>query len=243
MIKNFFERVPYGGDAEFSMFSLTHLLTFLICIIIVVIFMKMTPKIRTSKYEKHIRYSIAIVMLLTNINIYLYAYKYSLAWYEYLPEATCGWAIYFGSIGLITKNRTMLLLTLFWGYGAVFSLLGPTILEGVDKFNFYQFFLRHILIVVAGFYMVKVLEFKVYKKDVLTYIKITLAMVFAGWVVSYIVNDPDNLNMFYVLKPGMNGTPLSWLHEIYQPLYLVVWLLFAILVGYLYVLPFYEKEK
>jgi uncharacterized membrane protein YwaF len=181
-------------------------------------------------------------MLLSNVTIYLYAYQYNLNWYHYLPEATCGWAIYFGAIALFTKSRTMFVLTLYWGYGAVLTMIGPNVLEGPLRYNFYQYQLRHILIIIVPIYMIIVHDYKIHKKDFKTYFFITIIMVLIGGVISKTVNDPDSLNMFYMMKPGMSGTPLSWLYNINYYLYVVVWLAFAAFLGYVYGLIFIKKK-
>ncbi len=243
MITTFFSRIPYNGIAEFEKFSLTHIITVIICILFFIVFFKYSTKLKNWKHEKIVRYCIVAFMLLSNITIYLYIYDNHLPWYMYLPEATCGWSIYFGSIALLTKNRFFTVLSFFWGYGAVFSLLGPNILEGPNRYNFYQFFLRHILIVLTGFYMIRILDFKLFKKDWKLYFFVTLSMAIAGGILSFSVNNPDQLNLFFIMKPGINGTPLSWIYNKSHLAYIIVWLTFASFIGYIYGLPFYEERR
>ncbi len=241
-METFFNRIPPGGIAEFERFTITHIITVIIVVILVYLTLKAFKKIKQGRTEKVIRYSIGIFMLLSNISIYLYTYKYNLPWYNYLPEATCGWAIYFGGIMMLTKNRTMFVLSLYWGYGAILTMMGPNVLEGLGRYNFYQFQLRHILIVIAPIYMIIVHNFEINKKDFKTYFFFTIAMVIIGGIISKIVNKPESLNMFYMLKPGMDGTPLSWMFEINYYLYVVVWLILAAVLGYLYGLIFRTKN-
>jgi len=238
----FFERIAPGGVAEFYKFTMTHFITALVCFYLIYLFWKNTERIKHSKHETLIRYLIALFMLLTNISIWYYAYKHGLPWYKYLPEATCGWAIYFGGFGLLFKNRTLLLLCLFWGFGALSTILGANVLEGPLRYNFYQFFMRHILIVVAGIYMVKVLGYKVYRNDFKTYFIVTFIMVILGGLISWTVGEPESLNMFYTLKPGIDGTPLSWLLDKSYWLYIVTWIIVGSGLGYIYAYPFYEKK-
>jgi hypothetical integral membrane protein (TIGR02206 family) len=241
-METFFKRIPPGGLAEFEKFTVTHLITVIFVVIIIFLSIKFFKKIKQGKMERVIRYSIGIFMLISNISIYLYAYNYNLAWYHYLPEATCGWAIYFGGIMMLTKNRTMFVLTLYWGYGAILTMMGSNVLEGLGRYNFYQYQLRHILIVIAPIYMIIVHNYKIEKKDFKTYFFITITLVIIGGIISKIVNQPESFNMFYMLKPGMDGTPLSWMFEINYYLYVIVWLAFAALLGYLYGLIFQSKN-
>ena len=239
----FFTRIPYNGLAEFEKFTLTHFVTVIIIVLFFIAFFKYASKLKNWKHEKVVRYSIVVFMLLSNITIYTYVYNNNLPWYMYLPEATCGWSIYFGSIALVTKNRFFSVLAIFWGYGAAFSILGPNILEGPDKYNFYQFFLRHILIVLTGFYLIKIQDFKLYKKDWKLYFFFTISIVIAGGILSLVINDPNRLNMFFTMKPGINGTPLSWIYNKSHLAYVIVWLAFAAFIGYIYALPFYQARR
>ena len=238
---NFFERIPPGGIAEFNKFSITHLITIVVVILFATCLIFLLKKIKQGNIEKIVRYSIGSIMLLSNITIYLYAYNHNLSWYHFIPEATCGWAIYFGAIAMFTKSRTMFVLTLYWGYGAILTMIGPNVLEGPLRYNFYNYQLRHILIVIVPIYMIIVHDFKLYKKDFKIYFFVTIIMVLIGGFVSNVVNDPDSFNMFYMMKPGMDGTPLSWIYDINYYLYIIVWLSFAAFLGYIYGLLFIKR--
>ena len=98
-------------------------------------------------------------------------------------------------------------------------------------------------IVVAGFYFIWVLDYKIYKKDWFIYFYVTLSMTIVASIINYSVNQPDILNMFYTMKPAMDGTILDYIYNYSYVLYVVFWLSFASLLGYLYGLPVYQKEK
>ncbi len=242
-MSEFFIRIPINGESEFDILTVEYFVTMLVCIILIGGFYFIAPKIKHLKREWLVRYLMGITMLLTSVTIFKYAYDNNHMWYKYLPEATCGWAIYFGGLSLLTKNRTLAVLTFFWGWGAISTILYPNLLEGPTRYNFYQFFLRHILILVSSIYMFRVLDFKLYKKDFYLYIIYTLPAVIVGGVISWIVNDPDELNMFYMLQPATNTPVFGVILEYNYILYVVLWLGFAILIGYVYGLPFYEKTK
>lgn len=242
-MEHFFDRVPYGGVPEFSIYTLTHLIVILSCIFLIYLFYKISPKLRDFKYEKYVRYTIATFMLLSSISIFTFAYENNFMWYKYLPEATCGWAIYFGGLALFTKNRTLAILTFFWGWGAISTLLLPNILDGPTRYNFYQFFLRHILILVSAIYLLRVLDFKIYKSDFKIYLSFTLSLAILSGVLAHIINDPSETNMFYMLQPAKNTPLFGPLNDYNHFLYLVVWLISGSLIGYIYALPFYQKSK
>lgn len=242
-MSDFFERIPSNGIAEFQLYTLEHFLTIFVSIAVLVGFYLISPKLKSFKYEKIIRYTIATLMLLTQVNIFAYLIEQREYWYMYLPEATCGWAIYLGAISLYTKNRYATVLTMFWGWGAISTLLLPNLLEGPSRFNFYNFFLRHILILLSSIYFYRVLNFKLYKKDFKIYFYITLSLAIMGGIISNIVNRPEVLNLFYMMQPAKNTPVLGSILEINYYLYVIVWLSLASVLGYIYGIPFYQKEK
>lgn len=239
----FFERVPYDGVSEFHIYTFSHIIPLIISLLLLIGLYYGAPYIKKLKSERIIRYSIGIIMLLSNVSIYIYAHNNQLMWYEYLPEATCGWAIYFGGFALLTKNRTLAILTFFWGWGAISTFLAPNLMEGPMRYNYYQFFLRHLLILATSIYMFRVLDVKVYKRDFAIYVLYTLPMAIIGGVVSFVVDKPDELNMFYMLQPAKNTPIFGAILDIGYPVYVILWLAFAIGIAYVYGIPFYQKEE
>lgn len=242
-MSRFFGRVSYDGVSEFSIYTLPHFAALLICASLLLLLYLHAERLREKPYEHIVRYTLAVLMLLSNVTIYYYVYSQNLAWYEYLPEATCGLAIYFGAFSLMTKNRKITILTFFWGWGAISTFLAPNLMEGPTRYNFYQFFLRHTLILGSSIYMFKVHSIRVFKKDFKLYIVYTLPAAIIGGIISYIVNKPYELNMFYMLQPAKNTPVFDVIHEWNYPMYVILWLLFAIGIGYIYGLPFYHKER
>ncbi|AIO19432.1 Integral membrane protein [Candidatus Izimaplasma bacterium HR1] len=239
----FFERVAYNTESEFTLLSLEHYITVVVCFLLIFGFYFLSPKLRDKKYEVVLRYLFALFMLFSQITIFKHSYDNGFKWYRYLPEATCGWAIIFGALSLMTKNRTLVVLTFFWGWGAISTLLFPNILEGPTRYYFYQFFLRHILIIVSSIYMFRVFDFKLKKKDFYTYIIWTLPMALLFGLISYIVNNPSESNMFYMLGPATNTPVFGMILEFNHLVYVIVWLSFCIFIGYIYGLPFYQRSS
>ena len=241
-MKHFFERLPENVPSEFQLFSVAHIITIIISLLVIYIFFRYIEKIKDTKYELLTRYGLAILMLYTSFYIIVYAYINGYPWYKYLPEATCGYAAFLGAYAIITKNRFAFLLTFFYGWGAFTSIFAPNIQEGITRYYFYQFYIRHIFIVLIPLYMIKVDGFKLRVKDNLVYIVVTLPASLIGLLISYLVNNPDELNMFYMLQPAVNNTLLDDIYNLGHFVYLVVWILIAIIFGFIYGLPFYNKN-
>ncbi len=243
MFMSFFMRLSAESTPQFHMFSVTHFITIFISIAIIYLVYNYSYKLKDWKYEKLLRYLFGVMMIYTNINLWQYSYSLGQEWYHYLPLATCGYATFFGGLTLLTKNKTIFKLTFFWGFGAVLSLLGPTILEGPQKYNFYQFFFRHLGIIVIPIYMMKAHNYKIRREDWKLFFYVTISLTFVSTIINLAVNKPDELNMFYTMHPAISGTPLNALYEVSRWYYVAFWLPFAASLGYLYGLPFYQKKK
>lgn len=242
-MNDFFYRLPLGSEPEFSLLTFEHFFTVFICGIIIYGFYLISPKLMKWKHEPTLRYVFAILILLTQVVVFYYQYSDYNIWYMYFPIATCGWGIIFGAISLLTKNRIFTVLTFFYGWGAISTIAFPNLLEGPLRYNFYQFFFRHVMILISTIYMFRVHHFKLYKKDFLIYVYVTLPMALLGGVLSWVVNKPDTLNMFYMMKPANNTPVFDVIREYNYVIYVVLWLLFSIVIGYIYGLPFYQKNN
>ena len=243
IITVFFTRISKESVSNFQMFSLTHIIALAISISFLVILFRYGHLLKSFKHEKYIRILFGGFMIYTNINLWMYSYSINQEWYYYLPIATCGYATFLGGLALITKNKILFKLTFFWGFGALLSLLGPTVMEGPDRYHFYQFFLRHTGIIASAFYLMKVYDFKIVKEDWRLFFYVTVSLTIIMTIINLIVNKPDELNMFYTMNPAVSGTPLNDLYEVSRWYYVAFWLPFAALLGYLYGLPFYQKKE
>ena len=243
MFIKLFERLAGGSTPQFEMFSMTHFIALVFGFIILHLVLHHSPKLKDFKYEKYIRYLFGSMMIYTNINLWMYSYSLGEAWYHYLPIATCGYATFLSGLTIITKNKTIFKITFFWGFGAVLSLFGPTVLEGPLRYNFYQFFFRHIGIIIVPLYMIKAYGYKIERKDWRLFVYVTLSLAIVSTIINYSVNKPDELNMFYTMQPAMRGTPLEYFYSISRWVYLFFWIPFSALLGYLYGLPFYQKKN
>ena len=239
----FFDRLPAESTPQFQMFSMTHFISLTVAIVFLYIVYKFSYKLKEYKYERVIRYILGIMMIYTNINLWIYSYSLQQEWYHYLPIATCGYATLSGGLTLLTKNKILFIITFFWGFGALLSLLGPTVLDGPSKYNFYQFFFRHISIIASAIYMMKVFDYKIVKEDWKIFFYITISLTLVSTIINLSINKPDELNMFYTMQPATSGTPLNSLYEVSRWYYIVFWVPFAAFLGYLYGLPFYTKKE
>lgn len=242
-MNGFFKRVTETSVSEFPLFTVQHFIVILISLAIIYLSYRYAYLLRNNKHEKKVRFSIAIVLFSTSLYIIIYAIINNLPWYKYIPEATCGWAALLGTYTLITKNRFAFILTFFYGWGALSTIFAPNLLEGITRLYFYQFYIRHIIIVIVPLYMMRVFDFKIFKRDNLIYIFVTLPASLIGWILSYLINNPEEANFFYMLRPAVNNTLLDIFYNISPILYTFIWLIVAIVFGFVYGTPFYERKN
>ncbi len=238
----FFSRLPLDAADEFPLFSTAYFIGALVSILILILCYIYFPKLKDKSYEKYIRYFLAVYLMITIFEINLYFYQNSLPWYAYIPEGLCGISVVLSAYVLITKNRTAFVILFFWGWGAFIAIFAPNINEGPNYYYFYQFYLRHLLIVIGAMYMMRVFDYKIYPKDYLTYVFITLPLAMCSLALGYIINADLYSNYLYMVKPVIEGTPLDWFYGIHPLFYTVIWILIAFVFAFLYGLPFYQKN-
>jgi len=240
---NFFNRIPINGADEYLLFTPTYFVALIVALILLWAVYLLLPKLKKFKYEKYIRYIFATYILYTTINIYTFFWKNNLPWYAYIPEGTCGFGIFLAAYVLITKNRKAFVFLFFWGWGAVIALFAPNIKEGPNYYFFYQFYLRHMLLLISAFYMIRVFNYKIFKADYWIYVFVTLPLSLIGLGVSYIIGDNTYGNIFFMMKPAVSNTPLDFFYQIHPLFYTFIWVIIAFVFGYLYGLTSYQDSN
>ena len=136
-----------------------------------------------SKYEKTIRYSIAIFAILLEVSFQLwqmYYGKWNFA--ESVPSAFMPIDKLFGNSAIFAKSHKIFKIAYFWCLGGVVSILFPDILHGPDRFRYYHHMISHILFFYMYMYMLFVLKFelnfKAFKKS---YLYVTSASTFCDY--------------------------------------------------------------
>jgi hypothetical integral membrane protein (TIGR02206 family) len=241
-MNTFFSRIPLDGVKEFELRSLAHVMALTFALLLIGLSYYYLPRLKGKRYEPFVRLSIIGYLVLSSLYKQWFFVSSDVPWYMYVPEATCGFAILTATITLLTRNRLSFVLTFFWGWGAFTALFAPSILEGPSYYYFYQYYLRHALIVIASLYMIRVFDFKILKRDFLTYFYVTLTMALIGLIASLVINDPNQFNMFYMLQPAVNNPFLDRIWTFSHLLYVIFWIGVATLFGYIYGLPFYSRD-
>ena len=149
-----------GSEVEFTNFSLAHFLPILLMLAAIFAIYHYRDKIRNSKQEENLRYTLAFALIITEMS-----YFWRLVGVpslnpnpvDHLPITVCGWAVIFSSFMIVGKKQTLFDIVYFWLFsGTVFALITPTVISytGPTRFRYYQFWLEHTLGYVAVFYLI-----------------------------------------------------------------------------------------
>ncbi len=149
-----------GETEEFRNFTFAHFAPILLMIGVILLIWRFGDKIRSSKYERAFRFTLAFGLIISEM-----AYYWRLVGIpslgpnpvDHLPITVCGWAVVFCSFMIISDSQTLFDISYFWLLsGTVFALLTPTVITytGPTRFRYYQFWAEHTLGYIAIFYMI-----------------------------------------------------------------------------------------
>ena len=191
---------------EFVEFGFGHIMTFVITILGLVFLYIYRKQLKEFKYEKHLRWGIAIFAFVWEIGLYIFRLTESPVppWNDVVPFGSlCGITLFVAIAILLTKSYKLYEIGYFWTFGAIASLLFPDIPYSFDRYRFYQFMIGHALFFYMFAYMMFVHNFiptiKSYGKSVLTLFIIT--MTYIG------VNALLDVNFLFLSEA--DGTPFE----------------------------------
>ena len=223
----------------FQTFSLNHIIPMLIIVVGVILIYVNRERLRNSKYEKHIRYSIAVIAILTEVSFQVWQGAHG-TWnfVESLPLHLCRLTNYLGIYIMFTKNNRVFDIAYFWSLAGVVSILFPDILHGPDRFRYYHFMISHILFFFMYMYLLFVNELKLsftsWKKSFVTLFLLATVIIIP-------VNNIFDMNYMYLLYPG--DTPFSIFYGGSYLIYIIGCIGLTMIVITLWYIPIYFYNK
>ena len=152
----------YGEKGDFEYYSLEHLIPLLLLAAGIFFFCRYRDVLRDWKHEEEFRFIFAFIMLLAEMSYFwrlLYVGSSNPAeqnLLDKLPLQVCEWTC-ITAIFMITKKSRALYQICFYVCLTVgiFPLLTPSVITttGPAYYRYYQFWLEHILPILAVFYM------------------------------------------------------------------------------------------
>ena len=200
---NFFS-FDYNPDLRFDMFTGMHLVQFFMFVIVLIIFFLVKDKVYNSKYEKHIRYTLAGILLINEI--ILYAIELG-AGQPYLPFHLCSISYLLTIVLLITNNEKIFIFVFFTGIiGGIVSIAIPEFGNGgYDRFRFYEFVVAHSAIIYVPIYYLTQYKYKINFKRFKYIVIITNVLAFSMLGINFILRatnfDPEANYMFTMGPP------------------------------------------
>lgn len=200
---NFFSFDP-NPDLRFDMFTPMHLVMTFIFIGVMILFFLIKDKVYNSKYEKHIRYSLAIFLLVNEVVLAIIEIG---AGEIFLPFHLCSISFLLVIVLLITNNEKLFVFVFFTGIiGGIVSFAIPEFGNGgYDRYRFYQFIIAHSAIIYVPIYYLTNYKYKITKKKFFNTVIITniLAFIMLGVNLLLIAIDyyPEANYMFTMGPP------------------------------------------
>ena len=212
---------------EFQEFGFGHIMTIVITIVGLVLLFIYRKQLKDFKYEKQLRWGIAIFAFVWEIGLYIFRLTENPVppWNDIVPFGSlCGITLYVGIAILMTKSYKLYEIGYFWTWGAIASLLFPDIPYSFDRYRFYQFMIGHAFFFYMFAYMMFVHNFiptfKSYLKSAATLFTITI--VYIG------VNALLNVNFLFLSES--EGTPFEIFEFGSKFLYIVLVIITAAVV-------------
>ena len=194
-----------GTEIEFTNFSLAHFAPILLLLGVIFAIYKGQDRLRESKHEKVFRFTIAFLLILSEMSYYwrLVAIpELGPNPVDHLPITVCGWAVVFCSYMIVGKSQRLFDICYFWLLcGSIFALITPTVISytGPTRFRYYQFWLEHTLGYVAIFYMIFVHGMRpTIRSAIRSYVSLVVLA-----VIAYFANDMigPGANYLFMAKP------------------------------------------
>ena len=179
----------YAPQKDFHYYSLAHFLPIILLGIAIYLTYRFRDKIRNSKHEENIRFTLGAVCIFAEVSYYLRllyvgAGASNNQMINYLPIEVCQWMAIIAGFMIMKKSKNMfdicyyVCLTL-----GVLPLIMPAVIEttGPGYFRYYQFWAEHITPIYCVFYMMFVHKMqpdykKVYKPFALLAVMVCIAI-------------------------------------------------------------------
>jgi hypothetical integral membrane protein (TIGR02206 family) len=224
-----------NGNDTFILFSLTHLLTLVSLILIVVLIFLYRKQLRLPSFNRTFRIGLAVILILSEISLHGWLWRID-AWriQHSLPLHLSSISLLLSAVLLITKSYRLFEFTFFAGVGsALQAMITPDISAYTfPHFRYVHFFISHGGIVVANLFIVFVEGFKPTAKSVwkaFLYLNLYTCIVF-------LLNFFLKGNYMYISEKPVNPSLLDYLGP--WPYYLIPLEVITLATFWLLYLPF-----
>lgn len=227
------------GNNEFTLFSLEHLLTLSIFIILGACIFLYRKTLRKKRYNFTVRLLIFIIMIISEISLHIWLYWYDSWTYRHsLPLHLSSITLLLSAIMLLTKRYSLFEFTYFAGVGsALQAMITPDISHYTfPHYRYVHFFIAHGLTIIANLFMVFVNGFLPTFKSIWK----ALLWLNAYATLIFIINLWVGGNYMYISRKPLNPTMIDFFGP--WPWYIIPLEFVAIATFLLLYLPFALKN-
>jgi hypothetical integral membrane protein (TIGR02206 family) len=222
--------------------SLSHFLSTLICILVIIYLPRYF--INAAESKKNIFKLALLILVIINdgFDFYKTAYIFENPWQRGLPLHMCDFSAYSILAYLFTKIRIFFVFAFFWGIlGAGFALLTPDVIYGFPYFEYIQSHIGHSFILIGVSYALQVDNQKVTASDPFKILAITTILLAAIYVVNSVIGR--GANYWYVNFKPEGDSIMNWMRA--EPYHMIdIYILAVILCYVLYLIyTLFEKKS
>lgn len=155
-----------------------------------------------------------------------------------LPFQLCSLSLYLCSLMLITTSYRIFEISFFVSMsGAFIAIVTPELFFGFPHFRYFQFFLAHLVIVMACLYMVWIEGYRLtFNSMIRAFVALNVLAVFV-----YLVNREVGANYMFLMHKPYNASPIDYLGE--YPWYLLSLEGVSLILFILLYAPFYINRR
>ncbi len=215
-------------------FGITHILLLLGFFITLALIWIFGPKLRNSKYEPWLRYFLLFLVLLFEFKVF----ENRMLNGSIFRMPLCALALYGLTFAIAFKNAKAYKIFYFYAFGTLLTYLFFDTVWGLDRWNGWTYFGAHAAIGWFAIYGYRVLGYTPIKKDLYLSMAVLSVYAFISGYATYKFGGSDELFLFHAPADFM-----TFLTDINQVVYLIVFLPLAALLMLAMYSPIYFTEK
>ena len=201
----------YAEKGNFKYYSVAHIVPIALMLLAIGLIWHYRDRLRAWRHEENFRFWLAFIMLLAEMS-YFWRLLYvgssdptEQTLLDKLPLQVCEWTC-IAAIFMITKKSKLLYQICFYVCltVGVFPLLTPSVITatGPTYYRYYQFWLEHILPIVAVFYMTFVYDFRPKLRGIAWSISFLLVLASLALLCNFNI---ENANYLYLATGTADG--------------------------------------
>jgi hypothetical integral membrane protein (TIGR02206 family) len=228
------------GEDAFMLFSITHWMTILILVGVIVLIFLFRRFLRKTPFNSIVRIGLAATLIISEISLHAWLWRIEEWTIQYsLPFHLSSISILLSAALLLTRSYSLFEFTYFAGVGsALQAMMTPDISAFTfPHFRYVHFFISHGGIVVANFFMVLVEKYRPTAKSIWKAFLYLNLYTFFVFLLNYFIEG----NYMYISEKPVNPSLLDYLGP--WPFYNLALEAIAFITFLLLYIPFWLLDR